>query len=1074
MSRTVLMVIAIAGLVVSGQAQPIPRDIVRDHDGDSETAAPKLVLETGGFTSRVTTLNFSTDGRLLAAGGADKTVRIWDLATGQLRATLRGEDGVSRLGQPNSLAFSPDGRELVVGITNLDADGSIRVYQLQDLGRIAQTLSCHPRGTFHVAFSTDGRYLASDDVDGEIIIWDWTARRALHRIRSPRVLSCLTFPTRLPFLVTVDVTLAKHIWFAPNGRDITTLSPQEKQALTESLGGQAVVAGLVQKIHQLSTPLRSIQRPFGGKNTAMGQLYYDSGHAVLGGMGTKDGLDHYYVAVWQAEHGNQPVRVYEDHTYIPTAVALSPDRSLVASGDVLGEIHVWEVATGQRRLKVLTGDGRAYYKVAFDESGRRIAFGSVPHSGREWYYNHYADPERTFDLERRRIVDGYSGQLQTELTRKDDMELKAFRSGNSVGLAWYRSGQLVNNYTPETRLLCFSILRSDRPGFTDPVVFSDGAMVRCVDPHSIKARRVFIGHQGPAYSMSESPDGRFLATASIDRTIRLWGLEKFAVLGKPDFDLGGEGLIRVVPDGSSAQAAGIQVGDRLLAINGLSLASWISMVLDRRWDRQPGQKVPVEIERNGQRYQVEVTLTAGSDFVEPLLSLFMAKDGEWILWTPQGYYDASLGGDRLIGWHVNQGRNRAAKFYLAHQFRKQFYRPDIIDKVLQTGDVRQAIELANAEQSHPTEPHDLRNLGDLRRQEPPRVRILAPIEGTHTTSPAITVRAEIHSQNDLPVSEVTILVNGRPAWSKNIERTQNNDDSQAMVIERQVQLLPGDNTLALVASNAASNSYPAPIRVVYETQAPIARPNLYILAVGISEYAQPELNLRFAHRDAEEFATVWKPQEGPVYAKVETRVLTNKEATVRGILDGMEWLVHSVTQKDVAILFLSAHGVRDERDNYYLAAHEIDPKRLRSTAVRWNEIESLIQDVPGKFLLFVDTCHSGGISGPGRKGLPSVDPLRELVSEDTGAIVLSSSMAREVSLEDSRWGHGAFTRALLDIFRGGAESDYNKDGYLSLTELNDKLSERVKKLTDGHQHTATKWPPTITNFNFYRLDTAAR
>ena len=114
-----------------------------------------------------------------------------------------------------------------------------------------------------------------------------------------------------------------------------------------------------------------------------------------------------------------------------------------------------------------------------------------------------------------------------------------------------------------------------------------------------------------------------------------------------------------------------------------------------------------------------------------------------------------------------------------------------------------------------------------------------------------------------------------------------------MVIERQVQLLPGDNTLALVASNAASNSYPAPIRVVYETQAPIARPNLYILAVGISEYAQPELNLRFAHRDAEEFAIVWKPQEGPVYAKVETRVLTNKEATVRGILDGMEWLVHA-------------------------------------------------------------------------------------------------------------------------------------------------------------------------------------
>jgi WD40 repeat protein len=1072
-TRITLTLVFTAGLTMSGYAQPTARDIVRDPGGATAPDAPKLVLETGGFTSAVLTLDFSRDGRYLAAGGIDKAVRIWELATGQLRATLRGEDGVATIGTPRALAFSPDGRELVVGITNIGGEGSIRVYQLQDLSRIAQTLSCHPQeGTRHVTFSTDGRYLASAGADGEIIIWDWPARRALHRIHSPRALRYIGFPMRLPYLMTQDLNAANRLWSATNGRDLSTLSPQEKQALVQSLGGEAVVTGMVQEIAHRVAQFRSPRPPFGGEGTII-QLYLDSGHIVSGGKGTKDGLDHYYVGVWQAENGNQPVRVYEDHTYIPTAVALSPDRSLVASGDFLGEIHVWEVATGQRRLKVLTGDGHAYYKVAFDASGRRLAFGSAPHTGKAWNYNHYADPERTFELERRRIVDGYSGQLQTELTRKGDMELKAVRSGNSVGLAWYRSGQLVNSYAFETMPLCFSILRSDRPGFADPVVFGElSLMVKCADPYSIKARRVFIGHQGPVYSLSESPDGRFLATASTDRTIRLWSLERFAIVGKPDFELTNDGLIRVVPAGSSAQAAGIQIGDRLLAINGLSVASMLDRIANRRWDLQPGQKVPVEIERNGQRYQVEVTLTAGSDLADPLLSLFIANDGEWVLWTPQGYYDASLGGDRLIGWHVNQGPTRAAKFYLAHQFRKQFYRPDIIDKILQLGDVPRAVAQANAEQPHPTESLDLRNPDHLRRQEPPRVRLLAPIDGTRTSSQSIEVRAEVRSQNDLPVSEVTILVNGRPAWSKNIERAQNADDSQPMVIERQVQLLPGENTIAVVASNAASNSHPTPITVVSETLAPIARPSLYILAVGISEYAQPELNLRFAHRDAEEFAAAWKTQEGPVYAKVETRVLTNKEATVRGILDGMEWLVHSATQKDVAILFLSAHGVRDERDNYYLATHEIDLKRLRSTAVRWNEVESLIQDIPSKFLLFVDTCHSAGITGA--KGARGVDPLRELVSEDTGAIVLSSSMAREVSLEDPRWGHGAFTKALLDIFRGGADGDHNKDGYLSLTELNDELAERVKALTEGRQHTATKWPPTISNFNFYRLDTAAR
>ena len=241
----------------------------------------------------------------------------------------------------------------------------------------------------------------------------------------------------------MDIT-GLRFWLATNGRDLSTLSPRKprpwsnRSAVRPSSRDRLQELRSVQAVGHDPATIRRIGTQWSGFTWTAARR--------VGRQGDQGGRDQYYVAVWQAENGNQPMRVYEDHTYIPMAVALSPDRSLVASGDFLGEIHVWEVATGQRRLKVLTGDGQAYYKVAFDASGRRLAFGSVPHTGTAWYYNHYADPERTFDLERRRIVDGYSGQLQTELTRKDDMELKAVRSGNSVGLAWYRSGQLVNSY----------------------------------------------------------------------------------------------------------------------------------------------------------------------------------------------------------------------------------------------------------------------------------------------------------------------------------------------------------------------------------------------------------------------------------------------------------------------------------------------------------------------------------------------------------------------------------------------------------------------------------------------------
>ena len=152
-------------------------------------------------------------------------------------------------------------------------------------------------------------------------------------------------------------------------------------------------------------------------------------------------------------------------------------------------------------------------------------------------------------------------------------------------------------------------------------------------------------------------------------------------------------------------------------------------------------------------------MSPGPDFAEPLLSLFTTADGEWVLWTQEGYYDASLGGDRLIGWHVNQGRDKAAKFYLAQQFRKQFYRPDVIDRVLETGDVMRAVALADAGRPSPEEPLDIRRPDVLPRIEPPRVRILAPLEGTKTRTPTD------HRPGRGGVAELHVRFARSPSWS---------------------------------------------------------------------------------------------------------------------------------------------------------------------------------------------------------------------------------------------------------------------------------------------------------------------
>src|SRR5215470_15199537 len=81
-----------------------------------------------------------------------------------------------------------------------------------------------------------------------------------------------------------------------------------------------------------------------------------------------------------------------------------------------------------------------------------------------------------------------------------------------------------------------------------------------------------------------------------------------------------------------------------------------------------------------------------TDNGQELLALFVHPDGKrWILWTPEGYFDASIGADELIGWHVNHGFDRAPDFYPMSQFRDRFYRADVIAKVLDTLDVDEAV-----------------------------------------------------------------------------------------------------------------------------------------------------------------------------------------------------------------------------------------------------------------------------------------------------------------------------------------------------------------------------------------------
>jgi WD40 repeat protein len=449
---------------------------------------------------------------------------------------------------------------------------------------------------------------------------------------------------------------------------------------------------------------------------------------------------------------------------------------------------------------------------------------------------------------------------------------------------------------------------------------------------------------------------------------------------------------------------------------------------------------------------------------QELLAFFPhANKKDWVLWTPSGYFDASPGGDDLIGWHVNRGKDQAADFYPAAQFHNTYYRPDVVAKVLETLDEGAAVRAANRESGRKAPS------AALTEQLPPVVTILSPTEGASVSTSDLTVRFTVRAPSGEAITGVKVLVDGRPLSVARDLKVTANAQAESDVHEFRVTIPERDAEIAILAENRHSTSVPAIVRVKWQgggiQNKPgefVIQPKLYVLAVGVSQYQNKDFTLGFPAKDAQDFVTVLQSQKGKLYREVTAKVLTDGQATRDEIMDGLDWLKKETTSKDVAMLFLAGHGVNDPIGIYYYLPTNGNPDKLMRTGVVFSDIKNTLASIAGKALFFVDTCHSGNIMGT-RRGVADINAVvNELASAENGAVVFASSTGKQYSLEDQAWNNGAFTKALVEGLSGKA--DYTGKGTISINMLDLYLSERVKTLTGGKQTPTTTKPNTVPDF----------
>ena len=280
------------------------------------TAQLKATLE--GHTDNVWSVAFNPDGRLLASGSWDQTVRLWEIETEQLLHTLTGHTG-----EVNSVAFSLDGDTLVSG----SWDGTIRLWNPRT-GAVKRTLTDHSGGVSSVAFSPDGKMLASGSADQTIILWNtttWQVERTL----------------------TGHTSVVDSVAFSPDGATLASGSRDKTIRLWNPNTGK-----LKRALEHTSEVNRLAFSPDGA---TLASGHWDN-----------------TVRLWNPHTGELKTALPNQGGWA-NAVAFSPDGETLAIGN--SGISLWDTATEQYKVPLIEDIGSAV-SVVFSPDGRTIASGS--------------------------------------------------------------------------------------------------------------------------------------------------------------------------------------------------------------------------------------------------------------------------------------------------------------------------------------------------------------------------------------------------------------------------------------------------------------------------------------------------------------------------------------------------------------------------------------------------------------------------------------------------------------------------------------------------------------------------
>jgi WD40 repeat protein len=464
-----------------------------------------------------------------------------------------------------------------------------------------------------------------------------------------------------------------------------------------------------------------------------------------------------------------------------------------------------------------------------------------------------------------------------------------------------------------------------------------------------------------------------------------------------------------------------------------------------------------------------------TDTGNELATIFSTGYKEFVITTPEQYYYSTKRAAEYL--HFVKGEN----LYAFEQFDFKYNRPDLVLEKLGCKD-KKAIEAYRKAY--------LKRLKKMKfTEEMLKDDFHLPEAKIKNTAKIATETDKSELQLDIELTDTKYQLDRINVWINDVAvyGTAGISLRDKSVLQYKtvlnLQLKKGMNKVQLSVLNVAgAESYKETISV--KCSQGKEKPDLYVIGIGVSEYAQTQYNLKYAAKDAADLAKTFSA--GKNYGLVHSKILANKDATLANLLQLKEFL-KTADRNDEVILFYAGHGVLDKNLDYYLASGDMDFTNPSAKGISYEVLESVLDGIaPLKKLLLMDACHSGEIDKEEVQltvseaasgnikfrnvgntvaqkesflGLQNTSELSKSLFSDlrkgTGATVISSAGGAEYAMESDQWKNGLFTYCLLHGLKDLA-ADINKDGQIMLTELQQYLQAEVTKLSNGAQQPTSR------------------